>query len=138
MPVKVSNENGEIAVGDLLTTSSTPGVAMKATHDGQIIGNALNAYSGNSVGTIDVFVNVSYHKMSTDIVLKDTPEKTSSTESLTLKDLQVDGIATISADLHVHGSSMIDGILNVIGSLTAKNLIIGEWADICRAPAIHQ
>ena len=31
VPVMVSDENGPIRPGDLLTTSSTPGVAMKAT-----------------------------------------------------------------------------------------------------------
>ncbi len=41
VPVKVSLENGPIAVGDPLTSSSTEGVAMKATKAGQIIGYAL-------------------------------------------------------------------------------------------------
>ncbi len=41
VPVKVSLENGPIAVGDPLTSSSTPGVAMKATRASQIIGYAM-------------------------------------------------------------------------------------------------
>jgi hypothetical protein len=41
VPVKVSLENGPIAVGDPLTSASAPGVAMKATKAGQIIGYAL-------------------------------------------------------------------------------------------------
>jgi hypothetical protein len=41
VPVKVSLENGPIAVGDPLTSSSTSGVAMKASRAGQIIGYAL-------------------------------------------------------------------------------------------------
>jgi hypothetical protein len=48
VPVKVSLENGEITAGDYLTTSSTPGVAMKATKNGQIIGKALENYNGRS------------------------------------------------------------------------------------------
>lgn len=47
VPVKVSLENGPIAVGDPLTTSSQPGVAMKATKTGTIIGRALEAYNGS-------------------------------------------------------------------------------------------
>ena len=38
---KVSNANGEINPGDPLTASSIPGVAIKATMPGQIIGKAL-------------------------------------------------------------------------------------------------
>ena len=43
VPVKASAENGPIAPGDLLTTSSTPGHAMRAGHfvGGAIIGKAL-------------------------------------------------------------------------------------------------
>ena len=48
VPVKVSNENGEIKPGDFLTSSSIPGVAMKATKPGQVIGKALEGFSGEA------------------------------------------------------------------------------------------
>jgi hypothetical protein len=55
-------EGGEIKRGDLLVTSSTPGVAMKADIEkvkpGQVIGKALENYGGNSIGKIKVLVNV--------------------------------------------------------------------------------
>ena len=41
VPVKVSEENGKIKAGDLLTVSSTPGVAMRSTKAGVIIGRTL-------------------------------------------------------------------------------------------------
>jgi hypothetical protein len=45
VPVKVTNENGFIAIGDTLTTSSTPGYAMRCVNldlcTGAIIGKAL-------------------------------------------------------------------------------------------------
>lgn len=43
VPVKASAENGPIRPGDLLTTSATPGHAMKATEPkiGTVIGKAL-------------------------------------------------------------------------------------------------
>lgn len=41
--VKVSMENGAIHIGDPLASSSTPGVAMKATQAGKIIGYAMQA-----------------------------------------------------------------------------------------------
>ena len=58
VPTKVSTMNGEIAVGDLLTSSPIPGVAMKATAPGRVVGYALQAASGTS--TIEVFVKVGY------------------------------------------------------------------------------
>ncbi|MEK7590933.1 MAG: hypothetical protein AAB489_01865, partial [Patescibacteria group bacterium] len=56
VPVMVSDENGPIRPGDLLTTSSTPGVAMKATKAGPIIGKALSAYNGTCIGMVTIFV----------------------------------------------------------------------------------
>ncbi|MBI3486111.1 MerR family DNA-binding transcriptional regulator [Candidatus Daviesbacteria bacterium] len=47
IPIKVSLENGPIKKGDLLTTSSTLGVAMKATHAGMVIGTALEDFDGS-------------------------------------------------------------------------------------------
>ena len=46
VPVKVSLENGPIKPGDFLTPSSTPGVAMKATKSGQIVGQAMIGFQG--------------------------------------------------------------------------------------------
>ncbi len=59
-PVKVSTENGPIATGDLLTPSSKPGVAMKATKAGQIIGQAMGPFSGDGVGMTVVFVKTNF------------------------------------------------------------------------------
>ncbi|MEZ4103660.1 MAG: hypothetical protein R3B60_00010 [Candidatus Paceibacterota bacterium] len=44
VPIKLSNENGEIKAGDELMLSSVPGVAMKATSTGRIIGVALEDF----------------------------------------------------------------------------------------------
>jgi len=45
VPVKVSLENGPIQIGDFLSPSSTPGVAMRAGDFGPTIGIALEAFS---------------------------------------------------------------------------------------------
>jgi len=65
VPCKVSDENGPIRRGDLLTTSSTPGRAMRAEPilldgkslypSGTIIGKALAAHVDGE-GVIEVFV----------------------------------------------------------------------------------
>ena len=59
VPTKVSAENGPVAIGDLLTTSNTPGHAMKATNPqiGTIVGKALEALPSGT-GKIKVLVTL--------------------------------------------------------------------------------
>ena len=56
VPVKVTTENGPIAPGDPLTSSSIPGIAMRASKAGPIIGKAMQAFDGTGEGIIMVFV----------------------------------------------------------------------------------
>jgi hypothetical protein len=57
---KVNLENGPISVGDRITTSSTPGIGMKAESSGMVVGIALepiDTLASNSYQKIMVFVN---------------------------------------------------------------------------------
>ncbi len=45
VPTKISLENGEVSAGDYLTSSSTPGLAMRATETGRVVGVALESFS---------------------------------------------------------------------------------------------
>jgi hypothetical protein len=60
VPLKVSLENGPIAVGDHLTSSTAPGRAMKATEPGATVGVALEPFDGSqgSEGEVLTFVNL--------------------------------------------------------------------------------
>jgi hypothetical protein len=62
IPTKDCTEGGEIKRGDLLVTSSLPGVAMKADIEkikpGQVLGKALENFNSSSIGRIKVLVNV--------------------------------------------------------------------------------
>lgn len=64
IPTKVTGENGPIAIGDLVVTSSSAGHAMKGdpsvamTRPGCVIGKALEAFDGEGSGMIRVLVNV--------------------------------------------------------------------------------
>lgn len=61
--VLVSTINGSIEKGDLLTTSTNPGVAMKAADSGYVIGRALESYENSdteSVGKIAMDLNLHY------------------------------------------------------------------------------
>lgn len=64
--VRVSNRAGDIKVGDLLANSSVLGVAEKASHNGFIIGQALENYSNAEEGTILATINISQTTSFTD------------------------------------------------------------------------
>lgn len=74
VPVKVSTENGPIKEGDILTSASIAGYAMRATESGRVIGAALEPFdeskavpcppdgmgsvATNKCGTVMMFVNL--------------------------------------------------------------------------------
>ena len=61
--VNVSGENGNIEIGDLITTSNdSPGIGMKATINGYVVGTALEPYSPqNPSDTGKIIILVSIH-----------------------------------------------------------------------------
>ena len=61
VPAKFSLENGPIAVGDPLTIASIPGVAMKATQAGQIIGYAMQSSDRVQEGKLLVWLQVGFY-----------------------------------------------------------------------------
>lgn len=61
-PVKITSINGPIKAGDYITTSEIPGVGMKATSPGIVLGKALEDYSESNqqkIGIINMFINLS-------------------------------------------------------------------------------
>ncbi|SMC94974.1 collagen-like protein [Pedobacter africanus] len=62
IPTKVCDEGGAIYRGDLLVTSSTPGVAMKADPEkvkiGQVLGKALEGYTAKGISKIKVLISI--------------------------------------------------------------------------------
>ena len=61
MQIRVSTENGPIAVGDLLTSSSRSGVAKKADRNGYVVGTAIEPFSSESAdneGLVLVAINI--------------------------------------------------------------------------------
>ncbi|HEY2004733.1 MAG TPA: hypothetical protein VGH44_06500 [Candidatus Saccharimonadia bacterium] len=114
VPVKVSAENGAISPGDPLTSSSLPGVAMKATKPGNIIGTALEAYDGTETSNeINVQLHVGY----------DDPTAGQ------LGD-QIQGDMQLSGNLNIGGSATIGGDLTVAGTTTTKTLVVTGDANV--------
>ncbi len=60
--VLVSSRDGNIKKGDLLTSSTIPGVAVKATKEGFVLGSAMEDYSNTDKKKIDkIAVNLDLH-----------------------------------------------------------------------------
>lgn len=67
--LRVETSNGDIHVGDLLTSSKNPGVAMRATHNGYMIGVAQEDFTGTggAVGLISTSLDVRASAAFTDV-----------------------------------------------------------------------
>ena len=72
VPVKVSTKNGDIQPGDYITTSDIPGVGMRATRAGHVIGKALTGFAGGAEGTVMVFIQNTYFDGNYDDVITAT------------------------------------------------------------------
>ena len=138
VPTRVSTENGVIERGDYLTTSSIPGVAMKATRPGQMVGKALESYSADGIGKITVFVNVSFADPKNVLANLDIDTDGSlivpglKTNKLTLDQLDVQ-------TLTVNGSSInLTQLATVSNSITELTAVATTLNDQVEALAIAQ
>ncbi len=62
--VNLSRSNGDIRKGDLITSSGTKGVGMKATKSGYVLGSALEDFDSQSSATeqlINISINIHYY-----------------------------------------------------------------------------
>lgn len=69
--VRVSTEMGEIKKGDPITSSSNPGVGVKATNNGFILGTAIEEYKSSDpkqVGKILVAINPRFGQFNSNIL----------------------------------------------------------------------
>jgi hypothetical protein len=125
VPVKVSTINGDIEPGDYLTTSTIPGVAMKATRGGAIIGTALSEFSSsdaNEIGIVTVFIKNGYANGSE---YEGSTIPPALNEPLELTDLDLDGIAGLVATDPIEG----DIVGWARGVFTAINDTLADIAD---------
>lgn len=76
IPIKVTDINGDIHVGDKLTSSNIPGVAMKATEEGATIAIAMGDYISSEIGTVMGFVNISWNNKIYRALTVDTTSST--------------------------------------------------------------
>jgi hypothetical protein len=105
VPTKVTSENGSIAVGDPLTTSSRAGYAMKATKPGQILGYAMESMTAGE-GTVVAFIRASYY----------AGEGTGSAANTSLSGAGSFGTLNVTGALNMNGGNVLSiGALEGIG-----------------------
>ena len=123
VPVNVSNENGDIAPGDYLTTSSTPGFAMKATEAGPVIGVALESFDGASG---QVLVKVSNFWYSPSSSISSSLQDASSTDgmdadtSVVVEDVVFEGSVTVRE--HLYASADTAGRARIVAGDTRVHI----------------
>jgi len=69
VPILVSAVNGDIQIGDYISTSTLPGVGMKASKQGAIIGIANTSFSSkraDEIGSIEATLNIRSKNSKTD------------------------------------------------------------------------
>jgi len=116
---KVDTENGSIMPGDYITASSTPGVGMKATHAGEVVGRALASYSGSGVSQILVFINPSYYNPDNNLQGDNGTFDLVTANGITVNTLTVNGTATFNDDIVVNGH--IIGNPDTSGTVTVSS-----------------
>ena len=125
VPTYVSGENGAIAVGDPLTTSTKAGYAMKATEPGPIVGYAMDAFSG-ATGVVVAFIRPSYF----DGTAVDAPIAENDISTLS-NVAQLD----VSGSMNMNGGSIISvASLTGIGNnwhMAEKRRLCDAWKHCC-------
>jgi hypothetical protein len=127
IPVNVTDENGEIKAGDYLTSSSTPGKAMKATTTGPILGRALTGLDSGS-GSVLMFVANGYFNPTSGTAMQGNADlgDINVANVATINTLVVTGSATFKGNIIVNGHFVTGGGLPTV---TAK-AGLGTGADV--------
>lgn len=122
VPVRVSTANGSITIGDYLTASTVPGVAVKAGSGDPIVGRALQNYTASTVGMIVAFVQ---NNQGAAFSLPTTTVQTSFMGGSLTDAIQSMGI-TIQQGI-IHAENWILSIKKlIVDSIEAKNVKTNE------------
>ncbi len=132
VPVNVTDENGPIAVGDFVTTSSTAGKGMKATEAGRVIGMALSSFDGTDGQVMVQVVNTWYQPDASEASA--LQGGSDSLLSVASGDLTVSGDATFEGSVrvaeHLVGSSDMAGRAHIVAGDTRVHVAFeNEYAE---------
>ncbi|MHB8443125.1 MAG: hypothetical protein ACYDAS_02035 [Patescibacteria group bacterium] len=124
--VKVTNYNGNIKIGSMITGSRFAGYGEVATSSGQVVGMALNSLNSNTPGVSTfIYNNNTYLKGEILMLVKNEYYNpiTSQVSGLSSQDIQyIGGNITITNNLTVAGSLTIGG--NIISNGSTPIIIL--------------
>jgi hypothetical protein len=129
VPTRVNLEGGSIAIGDSIALSSVPGVGKKASGNGDVIGIALEPYTGSSgTGLINVFVNLRQNIDLSQFSLNTAIATSSAAAALvSASSSQADAASALIA-VHVL-SSQIDSISIQVNDLASSTVTFADLAS---------
>jgi len=129
VPVKVTNENGNIKLGDYVTVSKTKdGYAAKAIAPGYVIGQALENFDGSepvgtsSKDTILVFVGKTYFVPKVADILQNSPDPGLSGDIL--------------AELNLNDAYAFTGLVITNNVYVGRKLVVGERIETVELIAV--
>jgi hypothetical protein len=139
-PVKVTTENGNIYRGDLLTTGSLPGSAMKATStQAGTLGIALEDFTSEGVGYVQTLLNlqnkiggsVQTNSATTTQIINNNSTSTSSTTINVINNNSTTTIVVIDyeelANIRVAGVANFTGTVKVVDAeFSGRVLVKGD------------
>ena len=140
VPLKFSRENGDVEIGDPITSSGTkPGYGMKATQAGVIVAKALessNKCTGQTECVINVFVSRQYQEPKMmladngDLIILESinnnQQNNQTTTSFSLSTLTGEIIDRISAFSHITSATMKAGFIETKKITTNQLEILSE------------
>jgi len=141
VPVKVSTENGAIYPGDALTSSTTPGVAMKATGNSPIVGRATSGYDGEGVNKIVVLVDNGFSPSSIGgfMDLSDLSERLGKLEDK-VYGVESDQPAAAESDTGLRGADGQDVSFEqlTVGTMAVELDLVVKGAMVVEGPATFE
>ncbi|QQG47494.1 MAG: MerR family DNA-binding transcriptional regulator [Candidatus Woesebacteria bacterium] len=138
VPVKVASDSEDIQPGDFITSSDTQtGKAMKATHQGYVIGKALEFWNKNSQKeTVMIFVNPIYYPGVDLAISGDTSASPSSELANKFASLQSD-FQKLNSNFVASDSGTIANLykinvnkLNVLGDTVLSDTVINGKLNV--------
>jgi hypothetical protein len=129
VPVRMDPGSPSISIGDLVTASSTPGYATKASGSNWVLGRALENWNpGQGKETVVVFVSTSYYSETPNLALdplflqnnQPLPEKVNYEGLTTFTDIVVTG------NLDVGTLKLTNNSLDAVGTLHLQPLALGD------------
>ncbi len=123
----VTNENGEIRVGDSLTSASIPGYAMKASPGDPTVGVALEDLSGET-GMVNVLISRRNKSLTVESVEAEVAEHVAAMEIEDEVELMISGaLETLNFDEDI--TAIVDGQIAGLNLTTTINDTIDQRID---------